>query len=99
MGENKIDSVVVYAEFGYKVKYYSEDSKTVDWQVTSTADDELLLTGVFNSDNYYRSTFSLLPSKVSENTYETLFYLYFEYIKLYCIDIVEARVAESLEEM
>jgi len=87
---NKIDTTIDYPEFGYKVKYYSEDSLVVDWTVMDENDD-LLMTGVFDSKDYYKSVFNIVVSKLEENVYENLFYLYFENIKLKCIDIVEFR--------
>lgn len=91
---NNIDLIVEYPEFSYKVWYRSKDSEIIEWSVSDESDD-LLMEGVFKSNDYYRSTFNIIPSKLEENTYESLFYLYFENIKLKCIDIVEFREDES----
>jgi hypothetical protein len=90
---NKLDITEFNPEFGYHVHYFTEDSKTIDWEVLEG--DEVLMKGVFKSDDFYRSEFNIIPNKLEENVFETLFYVYFEYIKLKCIDIVEFR--EPLE--
>lgn len=89
-----------YEEFGYKVEYtISEDTTEVGWVIRDTNDD-LLMHGLFKSKDYYRSSFNVIPADLAENVYESLFYLYFENIKLECIALVEDEdVEESEEEM
>lgn len=95
VGEDVVDLVLDYPEFGYKVTYHTDDSETIEWEVRDTEDRGLML-GSFYSDNYYRSTFNMI-SDVTENTYESLFYLYFENIKPKCIDIVEFKDINNTE--
>lgn len=91
---NKIDTTIEYPEFNFKVWYFSEDSIDVEWRVWDM-DENLLMTGNFYSKDFYRSRFTIVPSNIEENVYENLFYLYFENIKLKCIDIVEYREVEE----
>lgn len=86
-----------YPEFGYNVRYALEDG-VIDWEVSS-ADGELLMTGKFTAKDFFQSKFTLVPSNIDENTYESLFYLYFENIKLACIDLVEDEQVEDIEEI
>jgi hypothetical protein len=76
-----------YPEFGYTVEYQI-DGKTINWTVKDEG-DETIMVGVFKSDEFYRSTFTIPSSNITENMYENLFYLYFENIKLVCIEVVE----------
>ena len=93
------DIIKAYSEFGYTVRYTpDEDTVTIDWEV-SNADGDVLMTGSFDSNEYYKSTFTIIPSNVDENTYETLFYLYFENIKLECIAMVEHHIEEEKDIM
>jgi hypothetical protein len=85
-----------YPEFGFTVTYMpSSDFKIIDWEIRDES-DELLMTGKFHSDNFYRSTFTLIPSNIEENVYENLFYTYFENIKLECIEFVEEGNGSSI---
>jgi hypothetical protein len=69
--------------------------KEIDWVVTNE-DGDYLMHGVFKSADFFRSVFDLPISGMQENMYEELFYLYFEVIKLECINIVEEKDAEDL---
>lgn len=94
--ENEV--IKMYPEFGLSVKYTpDEDMVYIDWVVLD-ADGDILMTGRFDSKDYYKSTFTVVPSNIEENIYENLFYLYFENIKLTCIDFVEFK-EESSEEL
>jgi hypothetical protein len=87
--------IKVYPEFNnYSVEYSVEDDQ-IDWVVTS-ADGDYLMHGVFKSKDFYKSVFDLPISGMAENMYEELFYLYFENIKLACINIVEDKDADEL---
>lgn len=87
-----------YPEFGYLVEYRitedllrSENNKPgidIEWVVRNDEGD-YLMSGVFKSNNFYKSSFNLPISNMDENIYESLFYLYFEEIKLECIRLVE----------
>jgi hypothetical protein len=90
------DIIMKDPEFGYTVRYaLSEDS--IDWEV-SNEDGDVLMIGKFDSKDFYRSTFTLVPSNVEENVYENLFYLYFENVKLKCIEMIEDKNIEDIEE-
>lgn len=96
-----------YPEFGYSVEYRlikdlmrSENNKPgvdIEWTVRNE-DGDYLMNGLFKSNDYYRSTFNLPVSNMEENVYESLFYLYFENIKLECISLVEDKDVEDIEE-
>lgn len=96
-----------YPEFGYSVEYrITEDllrsekgqpGKDIDWLAVDE-DGNYLMSGKFKSNDYYRSTFNLPISNMEENTYENLFYLYFENIKLECIRLVEDENVEDIED-
>lgn len=77
-----------YPEFGYTVRYQVDGDK-VTWSVFPQGTETSLMMGEFDSKDFYRSTFSMYNSNMEENTYESLFYLYFENIKLECIKLVE----------
>lgn len=87
-----------YPEFGYSVEYkFKEDfsraekgkpGMDIDWLVLDD-DGNYIMSGVFKSHDYYRSNFNLPIANMEENVYESLFYLYFEEIKLECIRLVE----------
>jgi len=100
MEEKGYDSIVKqYPEFlnGCSVRYLIAD-KIVDWEVL-TSDEEVIMIGKFSSKDFFSSKFTLIPSNIDENTYESLFYLYFEVIKLTCIDLVEDADVEDIEEI
>ena len=87
--------IKMYPEFGLTVKYIPDDEViSIDW-VVSDADGELLMSGRFDSTDFYKSTFTIYPSNLEENIYENLFYLYFENIKLACIEMVEFKDEEG----
>lgn len=86
-----------YSEFGFSVRYTILEDKKIDWEVTNE-DGDLLMTGKFDSKDFFKSKFTIVPSNIEENTYESLFYLYFENIKLACIDIVEDEGVEEIDE-
>lgn len=92
---SKIDITLQYPEFGYKVHYTAEDLSKIDW-VVYDEDDNIAITGSFYSADFYKSTFNVVQSNIPENKYENLFYLYFENIKLKCIDFVEYEDAEVI---
>jgi hypothetical protein len=81
------DIIMKDPEFGYTIRYTPSEG-FIDWEV-SNEDGDVLMIGKFDSKDYYKSVFTLVPSNVEENIYENLFYLYFENIKLKCIDMVE----------
>lgn len=88
--------VVVDPEYGYTIRYDQEEGN-INWEV-SNPDGDLLMVGKFSSKDFYQSKFTLVPSNVEENVYENLFYLYFENIKLACIEMVEDKNIEDIEE-
>jgi len=86
-----------YPEFGYAVRYTLNEG-IIDWEVTNE-DGDVLMTGKFSSKDSYQSKFTIIPSNIEENVYESLFYLYFENIKLACIELVEDKNVEDIEEL
>lgn len=87
-----------YPEFGYNVRYnLNSTDKIIDWEV-ATEDGDILMTGRFTAKDFFMSKFTLVPSNVEENVYENLFYLYFENIKLECIELVEDKDVEDIED-
>jgi hypothetical protein len=77
-------------EFDLWVRYFADESGSIDFEI-SDADENILMSGKFLTDNYYRSIFQVYASNIEENLYENLFYCYFEYVKLKCIEIYESK--------
>lgn len=86
-----------YPEFGFKVWYNGINDTDIEWEVHDM-DDNMLMTGVFYSKDFFQSTFNIIPARLKENIYESLFYLYFENIKLECITLVEDEDVEVEDE-
>jgi hypothetical protein len=86
----------VYPESGYTVKYELDSSTQAIGWVVSNDDGDVLMIGNFNGKDFYQSKFTLVPSNVDENVYETLFYLYFENIKVECIEMIEGEDVDKL---
>ena len=88
-----------YPEFGYKVEYeIRREAGMISWSVEDPNGDKLM-DGMFKSENHYQSNFTIFPSYIEENIYENLFYLYFENIKLTCIELMEDENVEDIEEL
>lgn len=85
-----------YPEFGFNVRYEILPDGKIDWEITNEG-DEVVMMGKFSSKDFFQSTFTLLHNNVEENMYESLFYLYFENIKLECISLVEDKDVEDIE--
>lgn len=89
-----------YPEFDFTVTYnVNNEDKEISWEVIQSHEGDLLMTGKFISKDFYRSKFNLIPSNIEENMYESLFYLYFENIKVECIELIEDKNIEDIEEL
>jgi hypothetical protein len=87
---------VIDPEYGYTIKY-NQGEENIDWEV-SNPDGDLLMVGKCSKEEYHQSKFTLIPSNVEENVLENLFYLYFENIKLTCIEMFDDKNIEDIEE-
>lgn len=87
---DKLNFKEFYREFDLSVRYFEDDDNIINFEVENR-DEEILMVGKFLTDNYYRAVFQVYVTNIEENLYENMFYLYFENIKVKCIEIVENR--------